>query len=104
MVADLSVPNALTLDARVTAEQDLLVSNLAGDLVLLNLADGVYYGLDLVGAHIWGLIADPKSVREIVDDVTAYYDVDVPQCEAEVLAFLGDLVTHRLVLIVALGK
>ena len=100
-MADLSVPYTLTRDARVTAVPDLLVSNLAGDLVLLNLADGVYYGLDLVGAHIWGQIADPKFVYEIVDDVTAHYNVDKPQCEADVLTFLGDLVAHQLVQIIA---
>lgn len=101
METDLNVPLALTLDARVTAVPDLLASNLAGDMVLLNLADGVYYGLDLVGTYIWSRIADPKSVRELIDDVTAHFDVDKHQCEGDVLAFLVNLVANRLVLIVA---
>ena len=54
------------------AEQSIVVASssqvscdLAGEAAILNLADGVYYGLDPVGASIWNMIQQPKSVREI---------------------------------------
>lgn len=93
----------MALDARVIAVSDLMVSDLAGDMVLLNLADGVYYGLDLVGAHIWRKIASSCTVREVVDDVITHYDVQPQQCEADVRAFLADLTAHGLVSITANG-
>ncbi len=92
---------ALTLDSRVVGKPELLVSDLAGEMVLLNLADGVYYGLDTVGAHVWRLVAEPRAVRAIVDDVVAQYDVDKARCEHDVLTFLRDLHAHGLVLVVA---
>lgn len=91
----------LTIDSRVVAVSDLMASDLAGDLVLLNLADGVYYGLDAVGAHIWRLLDRPRTVREVVDDVVARYHVDRDRCEHDVLTFLGDLGAHGLLTVTA---
>ncbi len=91
----------LTLDTRVAAAPDLMASDLAGEMVLLSLADGVYYGLDAVGAHIWRLLDQPRTIRAVVDDVVAQYHVERARCEHDVLTFLGDLNTHGLVAVVA---
>ncbi|MGH7689719.1 MAG: PqqD family protein [Gemmatimonadaceae bacterium] len=91
----------LTLASRVAVPPDLMASDLAGEFVLLNLADGVYYGLDAVGAHIWRLLDQAPSVRAVVDDVVAQYHVDRVRCEDDVLTFLGDLCAHGLVVVVA---
>lgn len=91
----------LTLASRVIAAPDLMASDLAGELVLLNLADGVYYGLDSVGAHIWRLLDQTPTVRAVVDDVVAQYHVDRVRCEDDVLTFLGDLSARGLVVVVA---
>jgi Coenzyme PQQ synthesis protein D (PqqD) len=92
---------ALTLSSRVAVAGDLLASDLAGDLVLLNLADGVYYGLDTVGADIWRLLDRPRTVRAVVDEIVAQYHVDRVRCEDDVLTFLGDLNARGLVVVVA---
>ena len=104
MAPDVAMTPPLTLDSRVSASPDLLASDLAGEMVLLNLADGVYYGLDAVGAHLWHLLESPHSVRALVDDVTTHFDVERTQCEGDVLAFLGDLSAHGLVLVDAPGE
>ena len=91
----------LTLASRVAAAPDLMASDLAGEMVLLNLADGVYYGLDAVGAHVWRLLDQPRTVRAVVDDVVAQYHVDRARCENDVLTFLEDLSSHGLVVVAA---
>jgi Coenzyme PQQ synthesis protein D (PqqD) len=97
------VTPTLSLDARVTLVGDVLASDLAGEIVLLNLSDGVYYGLDAVGTHIWHLLAQPAAVRAIVDDIVAHFDVDASRCGPDVLAFLEDLQAHGLLAVVASG-
>jgi hypothetical protein len=101
MPAEVDVTPPLTLNSRVTAVPDLLASDLAGEMVLLNLANGVYYGLDAVGAHIWRHIGEPRAVHGLVDDVVAHYAVDRARCEHDVLAFLTDLAAHGLVAVTA---
>ena len=101
MPQDLVVTPTITPASWVAAIPDLLASDLAGEMVLLNLADGVYYGLDAVGAHIWRLLDQPRAVHALVDDVVAHYDVDSTRCEDDVLSFLRDLSAHGLVAVVA---
>lgn len=68
-----------------------------GDVVILNLANGVYYGLNEVGARIWRLIQQPVSVRQLNDSLLAEYDVDAEQCYQEVVRLLHELSAHELV-------
>lgn len=86
----------LSLDSRVIATPDQLSSVLAGEVVILSLADGVYYGLDAVGAYIWQRLRESRTVRELVDDIVTRYAVDRERCERDLLTFLEDLRTHHL--------
>jgi len=70
---------------RIVRVKDHLWSALDDEVAILNLESGVYYGLDPVGAFIWGLLHQPTALAEIVDRVHARYpevgraiiDVDV---------------------------
>jgi hypothetical protein len=82
---------------RVVASREQVSVDLDGEAVILGLADGVYYGLDPVGARVWELIAQPRSVAELRDAVVAEWDVDAPTAEADLLALLADLAARGLV-------
>jgi hypothetical protein len=77
--------------------------DLAGEVVILNLQDGVYYGLNAVGARIWGLLEQPRSVEEIHAVLLEEYDIDAAVCEKQVAAVLNDLAAHGLVEVGAQG-
>jgi hypothetical protein len=77
---------------------DKQVSTSLGDeTVILGMADGVYYGLDAVGARVWTLLATPQRVSELVSAVTREFDVRADECERDVLALLDELAERRLV-------
>jgi Coenzyme PQQ synthesis protein D (PqqD) len=86
----------LSLDSRIVATSDHLASELSGEVVILSLADGVYYGLDAVGAFVWHQLRDPRTVRDLVDDVMERYATERISCERDLLAFLQDLLVHHL--------
>src|SRR5438046_9055745 len=81
----------LTQHSIVAVAGEQISSDLAGEAVILNLRDGVYYGLDDVGARIWNLIQEPESVDQICDHIFEEYDVGAGQCERDVLALLDEL-------------
>ncbi|HEY7767020.1 PqqD family protein [Longimicrobium sp.] len=83
--------------SRVVAARDQVSADLDGDAVILNLADGVYYGLDPVGAHVWGLMAQPRTVAELRDAVVAEFEVDAPTAEHDLLELLRDMAARGLV-------
>jgi hypothetical protein len=83
--------------AMITRHSLLAISNmqvscdLAGEAAILNLADGVYYGLDQVGAFVWSLLSVPHTLDELCAAVTAEYDVDRQRCESDLMALLEEL-------------
>jgi hypothetical protein len=88
---------ALSDSTVMVAAGDVLVSDFGGELVLLNLRDGVYYGLDDVGARIWALLKRPVTLAVIRNAVVAEYDVDPELCNRDVRSLVGDLAAKGLV-------
>ena len=84
----------------VVASKDQVSSDLGGEVAILDLKAGVYYGLDEVGARIWQLIQEPMAVGAIRDSLVEEYDVEPVRCEQDVLALLQRLVDKGLIEIV----
>lgn len=83
---------------RVAAGADQVSCELEGEAVILHLAEGVYYGLDPVGALVWRLVdAGERTVAELADAVAAEYAVDRGTAEADLAELLGDLAARGLV-------
>ena len=83
--------------SRVVASDDQVFTTLGDEAVILGLVDGVYYGLDAVGAHVWARIAAPVLVRELVAGIVEAFDVTPAECERDVLALLDDMERRGLV-------
>jgi hypothetical protein len=83
---------------RVAAGEDQVSCELEGEAVILHLAEGVYYGLDPVGALVWRLVeAGERSVAELARAVSAEYAVDPATAEADLVELLGELSARGLV-------
>lgn len=83
----------------VVIAPDQVSSELVDESVILNLKTGMYYGLNEVGASVWQLLQQPKSVADICDAILQEYEVDAAQCEADVLALLKDMIEAQLVVV-----
>jgi Coenzyme PQQ synthesis protein D (PqqD) len=81
----------------VVASGDQISSDLAGEVVMLNLKNGTYYGLDDVGARIWSLIQEPRAVAAVRDTILQEYDVEPDRCERDLLALLDELAAAELI-------
>ncbi len=64
----------------VVAAKDHVSCDLAGEAAILNIKNGVYYGLDPIGARIWNLMQEPRAVAEIQNTITNEYDVAPERC------------------------
>jgi hypothetical protein len=88
---------AIPDSATVTAAPDLLVSEFGAELVILNLKDGVYFGLEDVGVRIWNLLQEPTTIPAICDVLVSQYDVDPARCDEDVRALIRALAAQGLV-------
>jgi hypothetical protein len=81
------------------ATPDVLFRELAGEAVLLNLASGVYYGLDAVGTRVWALLSERRTLDQVCAQLLVEYDVDADTLGRDVTALVSDLCEKGLVLL-----
>lgn len=81
----------------ISVTKDAVHCDVEDEVVILGLKDGVYYGLNPVGAFIWGLIQEPKNVADIRDAILEEYDVSREVCETDLMELLTELSDKGLV-------
>lgn len=81
----------ISCNSVVTVATDQVSCDLKGEAAILNLNDGVYYGLNEVGARIWSLLSEPITVSHIRDQLEREYDVDSGRCEKDLVELLSKL-------------
>src|SRR5512141_948917 len=84
-------------DSTVVRAKDQVSCDLVGEAVILNLESGVYYGLNPVGARIWELIQEPRTVSAVLDVLLEQYDVTPERCKGDLFALLEDLAAWKLI-------
>ena len=65
--------------------------NLNDEVAILDLKGALYFGLNDVGAHIWQLLDEPRSVDRLCSAVVEQFDVEPEACQADVLRFLAGM-------------
>jgi len=75
----------------VAQGKDQVCAEVDGEVVMMSIQKGNYYGLDTVGGRIWELIAEPRQVSELCDSLASEYEVDRTILEADVLRFLNEM-------------
>ena len=92
---------ALMPDSRVVLSRDQVSCDLAGDAAIVNLNNGVYYGLDAVGARVWNLMREPITFAQLLDTLLTIYEVDRSTLESDIRTFVHQLAALGLVEITA---
>lgn len=72
-------------------------SELGDEVVILDLASSSYLGLDDVGATIWSLLSEPRTVAQLEESLAATYEVDPQRLSEDLWPFLEQLIERGLV-------
>ena len=86
----------LTLNSIIHRDPEVIAAEADQDLVMVSIATGSYYGLSDVAREIWDAIERPKRISDLVDDLTANYQIDLSSCEQQTLSFLEALLDEGL--------
>ena len=78
--------------------EHVVSKQIGGETVILNLESGTYFGLDAVGARIWELIGEGKSVNEVRSVMLAEFEVSEDVLDRDLERLLRDLQNHELLL------
>jgi len=80
----------------VILRTDVYASRVKDDLVFFDEQGGRYFATGTVGADIWELIEEPRSLRGICGALMEQYEVDAETCGSEVQGFVDELIAAGL--------
>ena len=87
----------ISFSDRVTVPDDVLVSRLQEESVILNLDSERYYGLDDVGTRVLSALTNSDSIEAAYQSLLAEYDVDENVLRQDLLALVESLVQQGIV-------
>jgi len=89
----------LSIHSIVIASPEQVSCPLGDESAILNLKNTVYYGLNPVGARVWNLLQQARSVGELRDALLDEYDVEEVRCERDLLELLERMRVEGLILV-----
>jgi hypothetical protein len=78
-------------DSVVRAVDLQVSSRLSDEVAILELDQGVHFGLNNTGAFLWNLMQQPVRVNEMRAALVEEFEVDVETVEKDLLRVLGEL-------------
>lgn len=91
----------LTRNSTLAASREQVSADLSNDrsegTVILGLRDGMYFELNDVGARIWHLVQEPRSIQSILETLLEEYDVSNERCEADIYSLADQLLARGLI-------
>lgn len=89
----------ISLDSRVAIHADAVFRELDGEAVILQLDEGMYFGLDPVGTRLWQLIEAHGTLRPVLEAALTEFDVTPDVLEHDLLDLVSTLAEKRLVVV-----
>ena len=87
----------MNLSDKVTIPAQVMAREVGDETVILDLANGTYYGLDPVGARIWQLMVEGQTLTQVCELMLADFGVTREVIEHDVLALVQTLMERQLV-------
>lgn len=77
--------------------QEPLSAEIDGEIVLMRITDGLYFGLDTVGSDVWRKLAHPVKIADICTSLAERYEAAPGVIEQDVLELISKLYERQLV-------
>lgn len=82
---------------RVSVPEDVLIRELDGESVILNLKSERYFGLDEVGTRMWEVLSSSKTIADAYQTLLLEYDVVPEQLQIDLDNLLEQLIQNGLI-------
>lgn len=90
--------NEIGPDTIVQRRNELLFNKIDGEVVMLSIENGEYYGMDDVGGRIWEILENPISIKKLLAILVQEYNVSYESCKKDVIPFINLLIEKKIVL------
>ena len=87
----------MKLSEKVHVARDVMARKVGDETVMLDLANGTYFGLDPVGTRIWELMGEGMTLAEICDVMMNEFEVSRDVIERDVARLADELAERGLI-------
>ncbi len=88
----------ITLETVVCRRKEgLLISELGNELVMMDIDNGNYIGLNETGKVIWELIGEPVKVEDLVEQLLQRYQTTKEECSADTIEYLNRMEAQKII-------
>jgi len=88
----------ISFSDRVTVPDDVLISHLQDESVILNLDSERYYGLDDVGTRFLSVLTTSDTIETAYERLRKEYNVDDEMLRQDLLSLVNNLVDQGLLI------
>ena len=88
---------SIKLTDKITVSPQAVARQVGDETVILHFGSGTYFGLDSVGARIWQLMGEGKTLAEICEVMLDEHDVSREDLERDTMILIQDLLARDLV-------
>jgi hypothetical protein len=81
----------LTPSSLLIRSSDLIATEMDGDIVMMHISSGQYFGISGVGPRIWALLERPITLDALIATIVNEYIVDEQTCRNDIQAFMQNL-------------
>lgn len=88
------------LHQKISIALGVLEQNIGGGAVLLDVAQGLYFGLDDSGYAFWKALKNSADIEGAFQSLRAEFDVGDEELKSDLLALVNELVANGLLTVV----
>lgn len=85
-------------DTQFKAKENVISTEMEGEMVLMNVTKGDYFSFNEVGSHIWKTLGtETITFGALCQSVMDEYEIDRETCEADVSKLLDEMCKAQIV-------
>jgi len=77
--------------SRLIRSPELIATAMDGDIVMMHVSSGQYFGISGVGSHLWVLLEHPMTIEQMTNTIVSKYRIDEQTCRGDILIFVQAL-------------
>jgi Coenzyme PQQ synthesis protein D (PqqD) len=89
--------HAIVDGTMISRSPSVLAAEVGGEIVMMSIERGSYFGLDAIGSDIWNRIEPPCSFAALIDGLAAEYDGDRATIATDVRLLLDRMAVQNVV-------
>ena len=90
----------LTLDTLIRQHPDQIAAEADGEVLMMHIESGNYFGLNEVASFIWNQLDEPRSIAELCAAIQTEFEIDEARCQADAMDFLQGMIDDGLAQVV----